>query len=65
MRDVLINPHNVGKNQVPHNVGLYSLKILHCEELAQDNLVVPHNVGKHYVPHNVGIKKVPHNVGKK
>ena len=56
MRDVLINPHNVGKNQVPHNVGLYSLKILQCEELAQDTLVVPHNVGKQLVPHNVGIK---------
>ena len=26
------------RNKVPDNVGLYSLKILHCEELPQDNL---------------------------
>ena len=53
------------RNKVPHNVGLYSLKILHCEELEPDTLVVPHNVGKQLVPHNVGINLVPHNVGKK
>ena len=44
------------KNQVPHNVGFSSLKILHCEELARGTRVVPHNAGKHQVPHNVRIK---------
>ena len=44
------------KNQVPHNVGFSSLKILHCEELARVTRVVPHNAGKHQVPHNVRIK---------
>ena len=33
------------RNKVPHNVGLYSLKILHCEDHAQDLLLVPDNVG--------------------